>query len=278
MKTPQIFLLSLAILTGGLILSSGINRSSGSPGGKSGSPGDGADCSQCHSSTVKTKDGWITTDIPDEGYKPGGVYTITLTASQTGISRFGFELTAEDAAKAKTGTFDTGGNNEIALVNQSKAITHRSSGIAATNGSKSWSFKWTAPVIGTGEVGFYAAVNAANADGGTGGDAIYTTNLKVDEQIDNSIESFLLEGWLKMYPNPAQDVIKVHMNGLSIGKISYRLFNLQGQLLREDHLDVNASNSVLAIPIRDLPIGNYVIYFNGNDLNLKGRFIKLGGR
>ncbi len=278
MKTAQIFLLSCAILIGGFFLSSGITRSSGSPGGKTGSPGDGANCSQCHSSSVKAKEGWITTDIPDEGYQPGEEYTITLTASQAGIPRFGFELTAEDAAGAKTGTFDTAGNNEIALVNQSKAVTHRSTGITASNGSKSWSFKWTAPSIGTGEVGFYAAINAANADGGTSGDAIYTTNLKIDEKIDNSIESFLLEGWLKVYPNPAQDVIKVHMNGMSVGEISYRLFNLQGQLLEEDFVDVNASSSVLSIPVRDLPIGNYVIHFNGNDLNLKGRFVKLGGR
>ena len=50
------------------------------------------------------------------------------------------------------------------MINNDKAITHTSSGISTTGDSNSWSFDWTAPASGTGDVTFYGAFNAANGD------------------------------------------------------------------------------------------------------------------
>ena len=44
----------------------GTLSSGGSPGGKTGSPGDnGTTCNQCHSGTPVNVENWITTDIPE---------------------------------------------------------------------------------------------------------------------------------------------------------------------------------------------------------------------
>lgn len=269
--SKSLFIVALPLA--GLMLMSLLARSSGSPGGKTGSPGDGGTCTQCHSSTLEAKEGWISSDIPVDGYLAGETYTITLAAEQTGINRFGFELTAEDASGAKVGTFDIEAQSQVKLVNSNQAVTHTASGIAATDGAKSWSFKWTAPEAGTGPIGFYAAVNAANADGGTAGDEIYTTQLLVEEQIDNSIEYFLLEGWLKVYPNPARDLVRFHLNGLTPDDLEYQIFNLQGQLVARDVLRITRTNSIVSVSVSDLPGGNYVIHFSNDLVNLRGRFL-----
>ena len=58
-------------------------------------------------------------------------------------------------------------------------IMHGVAGRAATGvgqrNSYSWEFEWVAPMTGpvAGEVRFFASVNAANGDGGPGGDHVY---------------------------------------------------------------------------------------------------------
>ena len=99
------------------------SNASGSPGGKTGSPNDVANfnissCTGCHYAGVGTG-ATITSDIPSSGYVPGNVYTITANINQSGINKFGFEITAEEAnfGSAKTGTFFVTNGTETKLVN-----------------------------------------------------------------------------------------------------------------------------------------------------------------
>jgi uncharacterized protein (TIGR03437 family) len=55
-----------------------------------------------------------------------------------------------------------------------------SSIISPTPGQNSWTFTWIAPAQSAGRVTFYAAGNAANADGGTSGDLTYTTSRSIN--------------------------------------------------------------------------------------------------
>lgn len=176
-------LLSILIGTGILIfLTSNILYHTGSPGGKTGSPGDGGStCAQCHSGTPVTVTGWITSNIPASGYSPGQTYTITATATHTGAALFGFEMTAENSSNNKTGTFIITDAIQTKLVNNNKAVTHTQNGTTPSGNSKSWSVNWTAPAQGTGNVTFYAAFNAANGNGQNTGDVIYKTLLLVPE-------------------------------------------------------------------------------------------------
>jgi hypothetical protein len=151
-------------------------NSSGSPGGRSGSPGDGgATCTACHAGTAATQSGWITTNIPENGFAPGETYEITLNAAHSGAGRFGFELTAENPVGSKLGGFTITDASRTKLISGGNAVTHTSSGNSGGNNT-SWSFNWTAPDDEV-EVRFYAAVNAANGNGTNSGDQIYTTNL-----------------------------------------------------------------------------------------------------
>lgn len=164
--------------------------SNGSPGGRSGSPGDNNQtCTACHSGTAVNQTGWISTNIPASGYVAGQTYQLTLNGTQAGVSKFGFEFTAENASGQKTGSFAITEATRTKLVNQNKAVTHTSAGTAASGGATSWTFNWTAPAASTGEVRFYATVNATNSNGNTAGDVVYKTSLFVGESAPAALVS-----------------------------------------------------------------------------------------
>ncbi len=156
------------------------SNSTGSPGGKTNSPGDLANCSQCHYAGVGTG-ATITTNIPSTGYVPGNIYTITTNVNQSGINKFGFEITAEESASfAKTGTFLVTNSAETQFANNNTAITHKVGGTSGSN-SKSWSMDWLAPGSGTGDVTFYGSYIAANGNGNNTGDTYHSSTLSISE-------------------------------------------------------------------------------------------------
>ncbi len=149
------------------------------PSGKTGSPGDGgATCTGCHSGTASAQTGWITSNIPASGYVSGNTYTITATATYAGRNKFGFEVSPQNTTGTIIGTIVNTSTQTGILA--SGYIGHTSSGNTGT-GTKTWSFDWTAPAVGTGALTFYGAFNCANGNGSTSGDIIYTSTLAIQE-------------------------------------------------------------------------------------------------
>lgn len=250
MKKNIYFGILLAIFTITLL-----SWNSGTPGGKTGSPIDVNTCTQCHGGTASQQDGWITSNIPATGYMPGETYTITATGTHTGASKFGFEITSENN-DAKVGTFIVTDGTTTKLDNVDKAITHTSSN-AATDGSKTWSFEWTAPATGTGDVTFYGAFNAADGNGGTSGDVIYTSELAVSESTVN-IEDNTTIG-LSVFPNPAKDYLNINskntIKNIRIIDISGKEFiNISGINSKSEKIDLDIFSE-----------GIYFIKIEGND-------------
>jgi hypothetical protein len=154
MKTKLLWILP-AIVAGLFLLTSfggsdDTDRSSGSPGGYTGSPGDGHNCTACHGGSASTVTGWITSDIPSDGYTPGSTYTITATVSGSGNK--GFEISPQTPAGALLGSLTPGSGNK--LCNSNKAITHTTK---LSSNPAVWTFQWTAPAAGSGTVTFYGA-------------------------------------------------------------------------------------------------------------------------
>jgi hypothetical protein len=179
MKKSFIFTLSLIIAA--FTLLSGTLNSGGSHGAKTGSPIDGATCARCHSSALTSVE-WISSDIPKSGYVPGQKYTIAINATDPAAVKIGFEITSENSL-GKQGAFLITDDVRTKLTNNNTAVTHKSEGISPVDGKIAWSFNWTAPSKGTGDITFYAAVNAANGNGNPGGDKIYTSSLVAKESV-----------------------------------------------------------------------------------------------
>lgn len=128
----------------------------GAPAGYTGSPGDGNNCTSCHGGTATTSVGLITSNIPASGYVPGTTYQITATNTLSGSGKYGFEVSPQNASGAQLGTLAAGTGSK--LVGNGKYVTHSNATIA----NNAWTFNWTAPVAGTGDVTFYGAFARGN--------------------------------------------------------------------------------------------------------------------
>lgn len=72
----------------------------GAPSAKTGSPGDGGNCTSCHSGAATTQAGLITSDVPLTGYVPGTTYTITGTITTNGVTEYGFQISPQSTSGA----------------------------------------------------------------------------------------------------------------------------------------------------------------------------------
>ncbi len=155
MKKEFLQLITFVIVTFFLSVTTGsplYAHSSGAPSGYTGSPGDGHNCTSCHGGSAVTVSGWITSNIPPSGYIGGNSYTITVTA--TGTGKKGFELSPQNASGTQLGVLAAGSGSK--LVGGTKYVTHSSAVASGSTGT--WSFTWTAPAAGTGNVTLYAAI------------------------------------------------------------------------------------------------------------------------
>ncbi len=159
-------------------------NSGGPPASRTGAPGE-LTCaiSGCHDTfAINTGGGSVAiTGLPDN-YTPGQDYTLTVTVTLAGRTRFGFQATVLDAQGRAAGTLTATDSRtflqtrEVSAGNPRRYVNQGVSGFAVS----SWSFRWTAPTTAPATAGglitVYAAGNAANGDRDTTGDNIYTTS------------------------------------------------------------------------------------------------------
>ncbi len=208
----------------------------GSPGGKTNSPGDGANCTGCHNGTINNPS-VFTMQIGSAGlsggYVPGQTYTIAAGVSGTTSAKIGFEATAEaDANNAKTGTIVITDATRTKTENGGTAATHTAAGTVASAGANAWSFDWTAPSAGTGDVTFYAAFNvtdgAGTGLGNSSGDQIFTRSFQVSEATPAGIEDLTNNSSFNTYPNPVVSHVNINSTE-AITKVE--IFNTSGQMI-----------------------------------------------
>ena len=231
------------------------SNTAGSIGGKTGSPTDGVSCTQCHYAGQIDEGGFIWTDIPASGYIPGETYTITAGAIEgsnpTNTSKFGFEITSEEAnfGSSKTGNFIITNNTETKLINNNTAITHKIGGTSVTidpttgAASRTWSMDWQAPSSGTGDVTFYAAFIGGNGDGTNAGDNYDDYQITVSEGMNTAI-----------HYNTNQNLILFNSITKTIelnDQTSTSIYNINGQLI--------FSSTEKKIDVSHLSQGNYIV-------------------
>jgi hypothetical protein len=160
--------------------------SGGPDDGLTGAPGEGL-CTNCHSGNPD--DGSVEIMGAPLFYELDKTYTVTVTIQDQGQSRWGFELTAKDETDNGAGTFAITDSDSTQLSDNpapsADYVKHTSLGThnGTPDGPISWKFDWTAPSSNVGDITFYVAGNAANGNGSTSGDNIYTATFvsKPDE-------------------------------------------------------------------------------------------------
>lgn len=258
----NLLLLFSALLLAAVLISGTLNNT-GSPGRKTGSQLDGQTCTQCHTGSA-TQVNWISTNIPETGWTPGNTYDISINAFHGTAPKIGFEITAENNSE-KVGIFTITDPNRMRFSVQEKAVTHKDAGNAATNGENSWEMQWTAPNENKGDITFYAAINAANGNGNTSGDTIYTSSLLISQDPSTTTNVATVEKTsLKVFPNPASNFIFIE----SAGEIeTATIFSASGQLIKS--ISVNHQQTI-KLAVNDLHKGLYLVNVKTN----QGDFVR----
>ena len=224
-----------------VVMLNGLNNSAeskanGSPGKRTGSPGDnGSTCTGCHSGTAAALSGIISTNIPTTGYKKDSVYTITVTAVG-GTTTCGFELTAESTTGAKVGTWTLTNTTQTKLTNANAAVTHK------VTSATTWSANWTAPATSTGDIKFYTAMIFGNGNGSDTGDNTKTSNITVTPNTGSTTAvespSAIAGVSTRLFPNPCQGQFELTYNTASAGQVTVIAYDMTGkkaiQLLSEN--------------------------------------------
>ena len=167
-----------------------VSYTNGSNPGYTGAISEG-NCTSCHASYSLVTSGtqWnrirMRSNIPSTGYLPDSTYTITLTYAETGISKFGFQLTALDTTNAAAGTFSTADSRTSTSSTSVGGKTRYYIGQTTTGSARvatdstAWSFKWKAPSTNVGKVQFFVNLNSTNNNGSDNGDYIYKKDFTI---------------------------------------------------------------------------------------------------
>lgn len=230
----------------------------GAPAGYSGSPADGQTCGNCHGVTPTVATSGITTDIPQTGYIPGSTYTITINS--TGNGRKGFQVSPQNNNGTLLGTLISGPSTQIV---GSKYITHT----AAINMNPAvWTFSWTAPAKGTGNVNFYGAFVKGYSN-------VSTQMVTVSEQTTTGVETQVSGNELfSYYPNPATGNVNLNLNLTESSKVTANLTNLEGkQIGTLFNNELLAGNNNVTLDLSSVKTGVYFLQVsvNGTTKNKK---------
>ena len=229
----QIIIVSLVHM---LLVSLTFGYSGGPPDGVSGNPPANANCTQCHGDFgVNSGNGLLELQGPST-YIPGDTYDLTVDLADPDQSRWGFELTVLASTLQQAGTVVVTEPGTTQLSDNPAPdpdfLKHTSGGTFPGNpNGGTWNFQWVAPDAGMGTVTFYVAGNAANNNGSTSGDYIYTITMAIDEGSGIFGEETipLSMEMLRNYPNPFNPSTTVEFSLLESGNVRLDMYNLLGQ-------------------------------------------------
>jgi hypothetical protein len=237
------------------------------PPGYSGDPAGGnKSCVNCHSGhAAMIQTGWITSDIPVSGYLPLTDYSITATATRIGHTKFGFQVTPQNNNGTFLGTLANIGT-DTKLTSNPNYITHNQAAIAG-NGSKSWVFKWTSPIAGSGPVTFYGAFNATNANNYSSGDSIFLSTLSVNESTTGIDENQFANAFL-VYPNPSKGKFEIQFQNFRFSQSAkLEIYNLSGQLIYQSF--ILAQKTTIELGKQNKGIYLLKVYFGDKEITEK---------
>ncbi len=234
--------------------------------GTAGAPGE-SNCTLCHSGTAIPNSSVTTINFSgaNNKYVPGSTYTVTVTIASASPKN-GFETTAlEDAGNTSAGTwvitdatntqFKTG---TVPSNGTRNYVTHT----AAGNSQTTWSFDWTAPAAGTGDVTIYTSGMIANGNGSTSGDEVHLNKLTIQEDASSDILEqsayTTLDNSFKVLNNQGEISLTFETTKEGIAKIS--ILSMQGKIVTKQQVSVfKGVNTTAPINLNSLPKGVYLI-------------------
>lgn len=252
-------------------------------GNKTGGPGSGGQTcgiAGCHTSGIGTTTGGFEVRKrfqPDSNaivtsYLPDSLYNVKFVGAHTTLSKFGFQL---EVVKINDST-DAGIFSNLGAKVQMKNVSGRNllEHTDTISGSQmNVTFVWKAPAKNSGQIRFYAIVNAVNGDGTSANDKASST---VIHGLAESLNTPYLakESSFSIYPNPASAVLNIKRQATQNGSYEMQIINNSGQVVSTTNSTVN--NGVLEYSINTslLASGLYMLRIMHNGEQQVMPFIK----
>ncbi len=242
----------------------------GAPAGATGSPADGMTCgtqAACHNNNNPViTNNLLISNIPAAGYTPGATYTFLVNFSGTGNK--GFQVSPQKANGQYMGTLintTTSGSTGTKIVG-TKYITHT---LAQSAGSANWSFNWTAPAAGSGDVTFYGAYISGrfNVHG--------KTSVVFQENLAASVNDLSKAKAFTVFPNPVTEKMSMTFSLDKNQKVSIRVYDITGKYLLnlyEGNEDAGDHNKSFDLSGR-LNAGMYFVTLEKGDRKYTQKFL-----
>lgn len=263
-------LYAFAIILGMAFFNTLVSNNGGAPSGRTGSPIDVGTCnaSGCHNSfALNSGDATLSLfhNIPATGYVPGSTYTININLTEQGKGKFGFESSAYSPdANANVGAVNILNSTETKInPGVGNYVTHTSMGTSGTD-TKDWSYDWTAPNPGAGEVIFFASGNVADGGGSPANDHIYNVSDTVIQGAGVSIDPIQDLFQAKVFPTLVEEFLFVEMENLTRGKLDLRITNMNGQQVFDLNQEIRNETFATRIPVQNWATGVYFMTISHN--------------
>ncbi len=239
-------------------------------------------CSTCHNSGSFGEPQLAITFSDENGdeanptsYRPGQTYTVTVAVGHT--------MTAPAATGFQSQILDAS-NNVAGVMGSPGAGVQISSGPAGSgrqyaehstpNADSTFTFEWTAPEAGAGEVKMYVVGNLVNRAAGTSGDNGSTspTILTFEEGTPVSTRN---PGFseTRLFPNPADSPVSLSVRPDVAGDYTLRVLDIAGRELNRNSLRLTAGNETIAVPTASLQPGIYLVELSGENGRLLERLL-----
>jgi hypothetical protein len=261
MKKTFICLAAAALVVGLNFRAS--TSSSQPPAGYTGAPGESTCAtSGCHSGNLNTGPGSVTLINPPANYIPGQIYPIQIQVDDATKSKFGFELVALNSSNNQAGTISLSNtvNTAVQTNNLKSYASHKNASL-----NNIWTFNWHAPANNIGAVRFFFSGNAANGDGNTTGDNIYTGTFTLNPLATTGLKEEAAAA-VKVFPNPAAASLNLELpndaNHLTVLDLSGREIFSRKETPVTSELDVS-----------QYPNGTYFIKVDQERSSVLKRFV-----
>ena len=258
-----------ALLGAGLVLGFSYNvftNSSGAPSGVTSGLGSPT-CGMCHSGPAGAGSASISIQGNPATYNPGQTYTVNVSVTEPGCTKFGFASRIIDINQNAAGSIaSTGSETQIISGTNPQEITHTRAGTSTTTpGSKRWSYSWTAPTAASApdSVYFAAAVNASNADNRNSGDRIYSANFIFKKVSPNASSSKSLQHGNVFFN---EEGLNIQLFPQRMEEQALEVIDMHGKVVYRAHFGVS-SLPIQKVVALNVPEGIYsVIYRHGNQI------------
>jgi hypothetical protein len=210
-------------------------------------------------------------------YVPGQTYRVTVAigdGSDTAPAAYGFSSQFVNEAAMPVVNAGT-----LANPDQSSRIADAANGRQyaehnSANADSTFTFEWTAPMAGEGEIKYYVAGNLVDGFGSPGGDSGSTapTIVTLAEGSPSGTRNFAaIEHAL--FPNPTNGEATLRVTPASAGSYQLNLMTLDGRVLRSQTHNLTAGTTALDVPANALKPGIYVVQLMGFDSQLVTRLV-----